>query len=111
MLFGNHGCGIQINADASQGGTGITFGALIQNNIIHDNSSGGGSGINLDGVQSSRIQGNLLYNNHASGIALFQIDGGSGSLNNLIVNNTFVMASDARWAVEDQLGKHGKHRL
>src|SRR5207237_3549585 len=65
-LYNNHDCGIQLNADVTQGGSGIISGALIEDNIIHDNGTGGGAGINLDGVQSSRIQNNLLYNNHAS---------------------------------------------
>jgi parallel beta-helix repeat protein len=106
-VFGNHDCGIQINADLSQGGSGITFGALIEGNIIHDNGAGGGAAINLDGVQSSRIQNNLLYNNHSSGISLFQIDGATGSKNNLVVNNTMLMALDARWDVNINTGSTG----
>src|SRR4029079_1753913 len=41
ISFGNHDCGIQINADASQGGDGIITNALIENNIVHDNGVGG----------------------------------------------------------------------
>ena len=54
---------------------------------------GGGSGINMDGVQNSRIENNLLYNNHASGISLYSIDGGGGSTGNVVVNNTVYQAS------------------
>jgi hypothetical protein len=100
--FGNADGGIQINADGSEGGIGITYGALIEDNIIYNNDAVGGSGINLDGVQNSRIQNNLLYNNHASGISLFQEDGAAPSSNNLVVNNTIVMASNARWALNIQ---------
>ena len=42
----------------------------------------------MDGVQNSRIENNLLYNNHASGISLYSIDGGGGSTGNVVVNNT-----------------------
>jgi parallel beta-helix repeat protein len=98
-VWGNHQCGIQLNADVSQGGDGIISNALISDNVIYDNGSGGGSGINCDGVQDSRIENNLLYNNHASGIALYMIDAAAGSSGNTVVNNTVVMASDARWAL------------
>jgi parallel beta-helix repeat protein len=95
----NRGCGIHMNGDASQGGDGIISGAVIENNVIFDNGSGGASGINCDGVQDSKIQNNLLYNNHANGISLYRIDGAKGSTGNIVINNTVVQASDARWAV------------
>jgi hypothetical protein len=41
----------------------------------------------------------LLYNNHASGISLYQIDGGSGSHDNRVLNNTIVMAANGRWGI------------
>ena len=97
--FGNDDCGIQLNSDASQGGDGIISNALIAGNIVHDNGVGGGSAINLDGVQNSRIQNNLLYNNHSSGISLYKIDAAQPAINNLIINNTIIMAADARWAI------------
>jgi hypothetical protein len=106
-MWGNYGCGLELNGDLSQGGTGLITGALIEDNVIHDNGLGGGSAINLDGVQNSTIQNNLLYNNHASGISLFQIDGAAGSKNNLIINNTIVQASDARWAINIQNASTG----
>jgi hypothetical protein len=40
-----------------------------------------------------------LYDNHASGISLYQIDGGSDSHDNRVLNNTILMASDGRWAI------------
>jgi hypothetical protein len=95
----NAGAGIQLNADATQGGDGIITGAVLENNVIYNNGSAGGSAINLDGVQHSTIRNNLLYNNHASGIAMFQIDGAQGPLGNLVYNNTIDMASDGRWAL------------
>lgn len=93
----NNGAGIQINADASQGGDGITTGAQIYGNVLFENGVGGGAAINLDGVQGAFIYNNLLYENHATGIALFQIDGGGPSTNALIVHNTIIQASDGRW--------------
>ena len=95
----NADAGIQLNADASQGGDGIITGALLEDNIIYNNGTAGGSAINLDGVQDSTIQNNLLYNNHASGIAMFKTDGAEGPVGNLVYNNTIVMAPDGRWAL------------
>jgi hypothetical protein len=76
--------------------------------VIFDNGfPAGGSGINCDGVQGSRIQNNLLYNNHASGISLYRIDGGGPSTNNVVVNNTVLMATDGRWALNIQNASTG----
>lgn len=100
--WGNAAAGIHMNGDVSQGGDGIISSALVENNIIYDNGRLGGSGINCDGVQNSQIQNNLIYNNHASGISLYRIDGGGSSRNNVVVNNTVVQASDARWALNIQ---------
>lgn len=97
--FENNGCGIQLNADLSQGGDGIITDAVIESNILHDNCYGGGSAINLDGVQESEIYNNLLYNNHSTGIALFMIDGAEGSKNNKVYNNTIINPSDGRWNI------------
>lgn len=98
-LHDNAGAGLQLNADATQGGDGIITGAVLENNVIYNNGSAGGSAINLDGVQYSTIRNNLLYNNHASGIAMFRIDGAQGPVGNLVYNNTINMASDGRWAL------------
>ena len=97
--WGNNACGIQLNADAGAGGDGIISNALIENNTIYDNGDSGGAAINLDGVQDSIIQNNLLYDNHHTGIALWKGDGATGCINNDIVNNTIVNASDSRWAL------------
>jgi parallel beta-helix repeat protein len=95
----NAGCGIQLNADLSQGGDGLITGAVIENNIAWNNGTAGGAAINLDGVQNSIVRNNLLYNNHASGIACFQIDGAAGPTGMQILNNTVDMASNGRWAL------------
>jgi hypothetical protein len=99
ISFGNHGCGIHMNGDLSQGGDGIISNALVEQNIIYDNGTGGGSGINCDGVQNSTIRNNLLYNNHASGISFYKIDAAEPAKNNLVINNTIIMASDGGWAI------------
>jgi copper-binding protein NosD/List-Bact-rpt repeat protein len=107
VVWGNNANGIHMNGDLSQGGDGIISGAVVEDNVIHDNGVAGGSGINCDGVQSSIIRNNLLYNNHASGISLYQIDGGQPARNNQVLNNTIVMASDARWAINIQNASTG----
>jgi len=99
LVWGNYANGIHMNGDLSQGGDGIISGALVEENVIHDNGLGGGSGINADGVQASRFQNNLLYGNHAGGISLYRIDGAQGSKNNVVAHNTIVQAADGRWAV------------
>jgi parallel beta-helix repeat protein len=99
ICFVNNASGIQLNADASQGGDGIITNAVIEGNIIYSNGIGGGAAINLDGVQESLIFNNLLYDNHATGIALFMIDGAEGSKNNKIYNNTIVNPANTRWNI------------
>ena len=105
--FGNNDCGIQLNADESQGGDGIITNAVIEGNVLHDNGAGGGSAINLDGVQNSIICNNIIYNNHATGLALFMIDGAEGSKNNKVYNNTIINPADARWTVLVTTGSTG----
>jgi hypothetical protein len=95
----NHGCGLHMNGDISMGGDGIISYGLVEGNIIYENGLGGGSGINMDGVTHTMVRNNLLYANHAGGITIYQIDAGSGSHENKILNNTIVMASDGRWAI------------
>jgi parallel beta-helix repeat protein len=107
ILFGNHACGLHMNGDLSQGGNGLIVGALVAGNVIYNNGAGGGSGINCDGVQNSVFENNLLYNNHASGISLYQIDAAAPAKNNIVVNNTIIMASDARWALNIVDGSTG----
>ena len=104
--WGNHGAGIHMNGDESQGGDGVIAGALVTGNLIYNNAAngGGGSGINMDGVQNSRIENNLLYGNLASGISLYRIDGGGGSSGNVVVNNTVYQPAGGRWALNIQDG-------
>ncbi|MGD9634798.1 MAG: right-handed parallel beta-helix repeat-containing protein [Pirellulales bacterium] len=107
VSWNNRANGIHMNGDASLGGDGIITGALVSGNIIFGNGAGGGSGINMDGVQDSRVENNLIYDQHSSGISLYQIDGGGGSSNNEIINNTIQIASNGRWALNIQDGSTG----
>ncbi len=104
LVFENYGSGIQLNADASMGGDGIISNAVIENNIIRANGTGGGGSINLDGVQNSDIRNNSIQDARSTGIALFRIDGATGSKNNRIVNNTIIVdnslnQSKGRWGI------------
>jgi parallel beta-helix repeat protein len=105
--FNNNGCGIHMNGDISMGGDGIISNAIVEGNIIHDNGYGGGSAINMDGVQNSEIFNNLIYNNHATGIAMYQIDGSDASKNNKVYNNTIIQPSDGRWCIISVNGSTG----
>jgi hypothetical protein len=98
-IWGNSSCGIHMNGDISMGGDGIISNAVVEENIIWDNGNLGGSGINMDGVQSSLVRNNLIYDSHSSGISLYQIDGGGPSSNNRVINNTVLVAADGRWAL------------
>lgn len=106
-VWGNHANGIHMNGDISQGGDGIISGAIVLGNVIHGNGVAGGSGINCDGVQNSHFYNNLLYDNHAGGITLYQIDGGDVAKNNIVAHNTIVQASDGRWAINITAGATG----
>ncbi len=104
-IYNNFANGIHLNGDIETGNTtlprvdGTISGARIEGNIIHGNGSGGGSGINGDGLVGATIVNNLLYDNHSSGISLYQIDGGAPSTDGVIANNTIINASNARWVI------------
>jgi parallel beta-helix repeat protein len=107
-IFGNRANGIHMNGDVSiQPGDGIISDAVVERNVIYENGAGGGSGINMDGVQDSVVRNNLLYDNHASGISLYQIDGGGPSTGNRVLNNTVIVAANGRWALNIQDGATG----
>ncbi len=114
VIFQNRANGIHMNGDIFTGDPGVSPDVdgiirepLVANNIIYGNGVGGGSGINGDGVVDARIINNLLYDNHASGISLYQIDGGAPSTGGQIINNTIIQASDARWAINLRNGATG----
>lgn len=90
----NTSAGQHMNGDRRmKPGDGLISYAVVERNAIYNNSS---HGINCDGVMDSIFRNNLIYNNHAFGIALFKTDGAAGSSRNKVYNNTFVMAAAAR---------------
>lgn len=97
VLRGNH-CfnnavnGIHLNGDASigPGGDGLHKGITIEKNIIHGNAA---NGLDLDGIQDSLIQNNLIYGNGNHAARAFQIDASAGPKNLTFVNNTFVQGN------------------
>jgi PKD repeat protein len=94
-VFDGGGNGIHNNGDAGSGQPGIIVNALIERNIVRNTGFGlGGQGISCDGVQDSRIQNNLVYDQHAKGISLYTQDAAGGSIRNVIVNNTILVADD-----------------
>ncbi|MFZ1687455.1 MAG: right-handed parallel beta-helix repeat-containing protein [Flavobacteriales bacterium] len=109
--YGNNANGIHMNGDVSLGGDGTISNAQVYGNVIHGNGTAGGSGINCDGVINSVIYNNLLYDNHASGVSLYQIDGGAPSTGNKVYNNTIINASDSRWCVNITDGCTGNQVL
>jgi parallel beta-helix repeat protein len=110
VIFDNHKNGIHMNGDLSvdcEGTTtqdGVISNALVEGNTIFGNGAGGGSGINCDGVQSSLIRNNLIYDTHASGISLYRTDAGAPASGNRVENNTVLVAADGRWALNIQNG-------
>jgi hypothetical protein len=106
-IWGNHANGIHMNGDLSLGGDGVISNAVVEKNVIFDNGAGGGSGINMDGVQDSIIRNNLVYDTRASGISLYRIDGGAPSTGNRVLNNTVIVASDGRWGLNVRDGSTG----
>jgi hypothetical protein len=99
VIHDNYANGIHMNGDISMGGDGIISSAVVEGNYIFNNGAGGGSGINMDGAQSSLIRNNVIFNQRASGISMYQIDGGVCSRNNRVFHNTVVVAPDGRWAI------------
>jgi len=94
----NANCGIHLNGDADMGGDGIMSDGQVTGNTIYDNGTGG-SGINMDGVERTTVANNLLYNNHNTGIAIFQENGAICSSSNRIAHNTILIANNGRWAL------------
>jgi parallel beta-helix repeat protein len=98
-LHHNRRCGLHMNGDLSQGGDGIISDVVVDSNRINDNGVEGCAGVNMDGVTNSVITNNVIVENHASGITLFNEDGAVCSRRNQVLNNTIVQAEDGRWAI------------
>jgi parallel beta-helix repeat protein len=120
VAYNNGRCGIQLNGDGKQqrpaygaGGDGIIEGALIEGNVLYENGQGdGGAALNLLCVHNSLVSNNLLYNNEAGGISLFNDNVASavewGSKNNRIVNNTvYFKSGEGRWCLSFTNGSTG----
>jgi parallel beta-helix repeat protein len=111
VLHHNGKCGIHMNGDERyKPGDGLISYALIEDNVIYENGNVDryAGTISFDGVTESIVRNNLVYENHNAGISLFGIDGTLGSRDNLIYNNTFVLANDAHHAVNITTGKKNK---
>ncbi len=95
-VYGSASSGIQVNGDCFSGGDGVIRGAIIENNIVHDNNA---KGFSLISMTDSVVQNNLIYNNGtgnrgAGGIHFSdQVSPrpcGRPSNNNVVVNNTII---------------------
>ena len=80
IIHDNAYIGIHINGDPN-----TVSNAMIAGNVIYNN---GQNAINADGLQSSIIENNLIYNYAGYGICLYYGDSSGPSSNNIIVNNT-----------------------
>ena len=96
-----------MNGDIELGGDGIITGALVSGNVIYDNGDGGGSGINMDGVQNSRIENNLLYDNQPAASRCTASTAAAGRPATWSCNNTIHQAADGRWALNIRDGSTG----
>jgi hypothetical protein len=90
----------------------LVRGVLIEENTLFDNGARGGAAINCGGVVESLIRNNLLYNNHATGLALYgrEQGGGAPSKDNVVCNNTIDQAEDGRWCI-NLIGDAGGNRI
>lgn len=110
LVHHNYASGIQINADPSMGGDGISTECLIENNLVYENGRGGGAAVNLASVQDSVIQNNIIFNNYAGGIAAWDDGQGIqwGSKNLVIIHNTiYFRPVEGRWAISLKNGSTG----
>lgn len=93
------GGGIANDGIAAPGSPGVNSHALIEGNIVHDVGFGiGAAAIGSDGLHDSVFRNNLVYNAHGTGLSFAMVHASDGSKDNLIVNNTVVMAADATGA-------------
>lgn len=110
---------------------GRGFNYIIESNVMQGNGHAGGAALNLAGVRESLIQNNLIYGNHASGIAQWnngnpydeaqdhpgprspaQVTGADvlglfGCFNNLVRHNTVLSAVRGRPALQAGNGSWG----
>ncbi|NQU41413.1 MAG: right-handed parallel beta-helix repeat-containing protein, partial [Lentisphaerae bacterium] len=96
----NTSSGIQFNGDLSIGGDGTISDVVVDSNVLYGNGSTGGAAINLDGVDGGDVINNLIVNQHATGIALFQGNGAIATRNVRVIHNTVLTAGGGRWAID-----------
>jgi hypothetical protein len=109
------GMGIHNNGDASMTPSvplnpDAVFGQITQSLIDANEivNTAGGLALSCDGVQHSRIQNNLIYNiSRGKGISLFQVDAAGPSNDNVVINNTIVMAAGTQSAILVKQGATG----
>jgi hypothetical protein len=84
----NAGCGIHFNGDVGEGGDGVITGAIVRRNkILRNGKTAGGAAINLDGVEKSTIESNVIDGNFAGGITSFKGDAKSAGSGNVFSRN------------------------
>lgn len=110
-------------------GRGVNF--IIEDNVIHGNGKGGAAGLNFASMSHSLIQNNLVYGNHAHGIAQWDdandfdapfrdfddvhaahVDGPEdlpmfGCQQNVVRHNTVLLAQPGRAALQARNGSWG----
>lgn len=115
-LFGNHRAGLQINAHQDSpnandpSNDSLSKEVVVENNVITGNGTLGGAAINLMGVQNGLLVNNLIYNNLAGGIALWDDGAGAayGCKNNRLWHNTVVFPNGkGRYGVQVLDGSTG----
>ena len=110
LVHHNAGSGIQINADPSMGGDGISYDCLIDSNLVYENGTSGGAAINLASVRESTIQNNVVVYNYAGGIAAWDDEQGWqwGCKDLVIIHNTvYFRPTEGRWALSMKNGSTG----
>ncbi|MHC4713811.1 MAG: right-handed parallel beta-helix repeat-containing protein [Planctomycetota bacterium] len=95
FIHDNSTCGIHMNGDLSEGGDGLIVGATIARNKIQRCGASGGAAINMDGVEKSLIERNVIDHNLAGGITSFKGDGLRGGTDNRIIGNLVRFESGA----------------
>ena len=100
--------GILIDGDRNADGSdGVASGAVVEANTVMGNGRGGGASIALDGARGARLANNLVFSAHGDGIGLTRVNGAAGSVENVIINNTVVVAHDGHWALRLYDGSTG----
>ncbi len=94
------GVGIHFNGDVAQGGVGIVNGGMVEGNRVVNC----GTGISMDGVQNATVRNNLIQNIHGKGINLYMADASGACKNDIVVNNTIVLATDGYFPIGVRFG-------